>query len=999
MPTAREQKTALSSRGTAALRKKALLEKQNQQGRAEADRLERLKEAREERRMKEKTLLENKLNRRKIIKEYINGGEGEEGAKEVKDKNRVDEKREEGKSTIMVEEVDEAAEEEEDRKMTGAEEAADQKRKAEVVKEDGVDDMDEGDREERSTSRQRIHSPKKDGGGGTKKATGQTKLNFKKVPEKTKPSEGETLKGDVAKPGIMKQSASEGMKFKRKKDSLTTPSPAVGNKNGGSGVSWGENKTKTIPPNIKAHRDSAGKTIVGANKRIREGEVDESKKPKAPPKWTETAYLEITIHIESGLRADQVADKWEAVLNKLLDKLRVLDGACCLLQPGNVHGEGTEIYGKRQFPKVFENWNKYMDFESKWGWSSPTPADRSKKLVVSCLMGTSRPNPHDFFGVDSRIDVGRVGDVSLFVKHVQSWKTGRGLMIFYGPNSVPMSEYDKHATSLLVDLEKNLVKLKPDQFPAEIHGKDWPKTRWICDWAKGTPYVEQVSGKRREDTSHRKMPTMFYPREDEDRIMAVARECKRLKLERGVFGQHAFFQELPSKQDGEDAKEVYAEMVRNHGAVQKSLGRATLKGLVRADEAVKIELIDDEDGPRESPGEYNIRQILMKIRVGDTRVFQAIFKDFNDQYVCFFTALTPACKTIAEQVIAAPSGYLKIKLKKRGFNRQCVKALIKKSFTPEAANDASMAKMCRRTGRIISGAEIRRGEHNGALDTSGIIDRMAGLTTDERRAMEMAQAIDTGPTIILPEMRPGAMGAFEFGEEETVNTIHPQSKGVKSACNTFLVDEHSMFTMATNDSNVMEPDEMDAKMRAEDHAVQIDFAGFLNLGDDREEKGYGSEYSSAASGISPCTLDKKLKGVSGVEMNEDWWDEMDQESRNSKSTRVEKETDLDETMEEINRDVEETTTEVEREKVEEDDDACENLANEDTAAPIEDQTLPGDGRPDTHPINEQLDRTSTATSTSLGSPDESLGDTEKPLQASGEANEAGMTGDDSSSQA
>ena len=341
--------------------------------------------------------------------------------------------------------------------------------------------------------------------------------------------------------------------------------------------------------------------------------------------------------------------------------------------------------------------------------------------------------------------------------------------------------------------------------------------------------------------------------------------------------------------------------------------------------------MDDETGPRKSPGEYDIRSILMKMHVGGTRVFQAIFKDFNGQYVGFFTALTPACKIIAEQVIAAPSGYIKLKLKKRGFSRRCVKDLIKKSFTPEAANDASLAKMCRRTGRIISGAEIRRGEHNGALDTSGIIDRMAGLTTAERRAMEMADAVTKGPAIILPDMKPGAMGAFEFGEEDTINTIHPQTTGAKSTCNTFLVDEHSMYTMETGDEDVIEPEDMDVKMRAVDPQVKIDFGGFINLGDDKEEKGYASEYSSAASGISPCTLDKRLKGISVFDMEDDSWGDDDLASRSSRGTRVEDEAEMDETMTDLRNYVEEAMNKLEGGEVTQCENACETLEEEDAA--------------------------------------------------------------------
>ena len=557
--SAQEQINALPARGTAALRKKAILENQIQREQADAERLERLKT---------ETLRKRKNNRKKTINKYVNGSEGEEEEMEPSehDKKLHDEREATENDGItlsagsndaskkpIVEDVDEKAEAEEDRKMTGAdEEAADQKRKAEAVDERVEDVMDEGDITdvERRTSRQRTHSPKRDEGGGGKKPSGQTKLNFKKISTMPKVPEGvaavacskgvaaaagsearaaqdkaEALNvgdnaGDASKlnpaakgfkPGIMKQASSEGVKLKRKTDPLTTPSPALGHKKMGSGVSWGGNKTKTIPSLSKSAPLLSETKAGGGNKRVREGGSTRSTKQQAPPGWTGFAYLEITIHMASGLRADEVADKWELTLAKLLDKLRVLDGACCLLQPDNMRGEGTQIYGKGQFLKVFERWDKYMDFESKWGWSAPTPAERSKKLVVSCLMGTSRPDPKQFFNVDSRIDVSRVGDINIFYKHVQHWKTSRKLMLLYGPTSIPMTEYQKHATEMLVDLEKSLVTLKPNQFPPDIHNKPWPEVKWINDWAKGTSFVEQVAGQRREDTLHRKTPTMFYP--------------------------------------------------------------------------------------------------------------------------------------------------------------------------------------------------------------------------------------------------------------------------------------------------------------------------------------------------------------------------------------------------------------------------------------------------------------------------------------------------------
>ena len=67
-----------------------------------------------------------------------------------------------------------------------------------------------------------------------------------------------------------------------------------------------------------------------------------------------------------------------------------------------------------------------------------------------------------------------------------------------------------------------------------------------------------------------------------------------------------------------------------------------------------------------------------------------------------------------------------------------------------------------------------------------------------------------GPKNVMPELRAGFHGAFGFGEEVSYNTIHIRKHDGKSTCGTFLIDEQSMFTMETNDMDVIDPDEMDA---------------------------------------------------------------------------------------------------------------------------------------------------------------------------------------------
>ena len=104
-------------------------------------------------------------------------------------------------------------------------------------------------------------------------------------------------------------------------------------------------------------------------------------------------------------------------------------------------------------------------------------------------------------------------------------------------------------------------------------------------------------------------------------------ECTRQELETQVFGEHAFFQmKLPSGADMKE-KERFSEKVLNHGAVQKCLGQVTLKGLRRLDYKVVVELLPVAEGPRQSPGEYFLCDIAMKMRAGNSRLWQGILRN------------------------------------------------------------------------------------------------------------------------------------------------------------------------------------------------------------------------------------------------------------------------------------------------------------------------------------------------------------------------------------
>ena len=119
----------------------------------------------------------------------------------------------------------------------------------------------------------------------------------------------------------------------------------------------------------------------------------------------------------------------------------------------------------------------------------------------------------------------------------------------------------------------------------------FPPMHPFKDWGKGGNFKKGVEG---EDRTHGMVIQFLFPAKDQERIYRVVTECKRLKLEKEIGGQHCFWQIIPDKPNDDQI-----ELLFNHGCVQNSTGSTPLWGLKNPDYEVKVELepdVFDEDG-------------------------------------------------------------------------------------------------------------------------------------------------------------------------------------------------------------------------------------------------------------------------------------------------------------------------------------------------------------------------------------------------------------------
>ena len=184
-----------------------------------------------------------------------------------------------------------------------------------------------------------------------------------------------------------------------------------------------------------------------------------------------------------------------------------------------------------------------------------------------------------------RVDLKKIG-LEIYYKDLQHLDTRSKIALVFVPIAIPVDHIKTMAMRLLSDLEERLSLEQPDKFPWRAQHPNLPETVCKIDWAKGTPWRSKPAekpGTIREDTSNRKVPTFTYRGADEERLIALVRECKKQGLERTVFGDQAHFMIMPTEQSADSQKVEWEKILRIHGSYQESLGKASLPGLVNPD--------------------------------------------------------------------------------------------------------------------------------------------------------------------------------------------------------------------------------------------------------------------------------------------------------------------------------------------------------------------------------------------------------------------------------
>lgn len=488
------------------------------------------------------------------------------------------------------------------------------------------------------------------------------------------------------------------------------------------------------------------------------------------PKFTHDGFLEVIVFVAAGTPKSDVLPAWQDALAAILERYQAMPGGegACIIHPTK---DDTLLYSREDFPEFFKVWTQFASFESTYVLSMPAPADKSRKIVCTLRFGFNEPVEE--FVRDAQVDMATVDNAQVFYKKIQEWATMRDLYLMWSAASTSMVEYTKKVHKFLSDCERTFCGKYPHEFDLAEHGGEFPPIEVRLDWGRGGSFNQRPKDATEDDdTSHRKVPTIIYPAYAGARILRVVSRIKSQGLEKREFGDHAFFQYQLTRMASEDERERFNEKLVLQGSIQKSLASGLVTGLTRPDYLVTVELYPDADGPRQSPGELSIADILRKLRSPCRRfsLFQGLFREADGSFRAFYAGDDAGVKARVAPLLSDLAGNLRFYLQRQGWKWDTINHLIKKSFTPTAAHNARLARYDKKTGRVISGAAVRHEQDLAVLDRS-FVRRDLGLTSWERREKEEREAAEKAAADIREsEFGPDSWGAFDFGDEQSAKT-------------------------------------------------------------------------------------------------------------------------------------------------------------------------------------------------------------------------------------
>ncbi len=244
---------------------------------------------------------------------------------------------------------------------------------------------------------------------------------------------------------------------------------------------------------------------------------------------------------------------------------------------------------------------------------------------------------------------------------------------------------------------------------------------------------------------------------DLDLFKEVFRFIKIAKLEKKIFGPFAHFYCAPAPGAPMSEREECGNMLQNHVALIRSLGKVSLPGIMFPDKIMACEMKDNEDGEGRDTVNISLHQIMMKQCIGRPKVWQCILPNSGGGWDGFY-ANGLGCGMHRQQALnwaVCVPAHLRFHLLHKGVTVDSVTDFINQVFTCESAAKAFDAKLV--NGEVYTFNAASAASMRNDIMSCGWIDLSLG---QNNATPADADKVHSRPKIVLREN--GDLSAHNF---------------------------------------------------------------------------------------------------------------------------------------------------------------------------------------------------------------------------------------------
>jgi hypothetical protein len=149
-------------------------------------------------------------------------------------------------------------------------------------------------------------------------------------------------------------------------------------------------------------------------------------------------------------------------------------------------------------------------------------------------------------------------------------------------------------------------------------------------------------------------------------------------------------------------KDRYIKMVQSHGAMQLSMGAATIPGIVTATRKFMLCLTPDKNGQPWAPTEKTFMEILRLMEIEGKKVWLCINRELsNGIHMGYFSSMADEIKTYVTAFIRCPAAQVYYWLKRKGCLCKDINHLIRKCFTVDQQQKVTKSKYIKEKGFAV----------------------------------------------------------------------------------------------------------------------------------------------------------------------------------------------------------------------------------------------------------------------------------------------------------